>query len=172
MNFLGHLSGIATLTRRYVEAVAGTRARIVDTRKTTPGLRAFEKLAVRAGGGHNHRFGLYDAILIKDNHIVAAGGVKPAGSRLALFERFARYSNPQAQRATERYVALARERGLDAAQLALAYVTSRPFTTSTIIGATSMDQLKTDIGAAGLTLADAVLEDIEQIHLDYPNPCP
>jgi nicotinate-nucleotide pyrophosphorylase (carboxylating) len=81
MNFLGHLSGIATLTRRYVEAVAGTRARIIDTRKTTPGLRAFEKLAVRAGGGVNHRFGLYDAILIKDNHIVAAGGIGPAMER-------------------------------------------------------------------------------------------
>jgi len=81
MNFLGHMSGIATLTRRYVDKVAGTRARIIDTRKTTPGLRAFEKLAVRAGGGLNHRFGLYDAILIKDNHIVAAGGVKPALER-------------------------------------------------------------------------------------------
>jgi nicotinate-nucleotide pyrophosphorylase (carboxylating) len=78
MNFLGHLSGIATLTARYVEKIAGTRARVIDTRKTTPSLRAFEKLAVRAGGGLNHRFGLYDAILIKDNHIVAAGGVGPA----------------------------------------------------------------------------------------------
>ncbi len=78
MNFLGHLSGIATLTRRYVDEVKGTRARIIDTRKTTPGLRAFEKFAVRAGGGLNHRFGLYDAILIKDNHIVAAGGIGPA----------------------------------------------------------------------------------------------
>ena len=75
LNFLGHLSGIATLTRRYVEKVAGTRARIIDTRKTTPGLRAFEKHAVRAGGGLNHRFGLFDAILIKDNHIAAAGGI-------------------------------------------------------------------------------------------------
>jgi nicotinate-nucleotide pyrophosphorylase (carboxylating) len=81
MNFLGHLSGVATLTQRYVDKVAGTRARIIDTRKTTPGLRAFEKLAVRAGGGINHRFGLYDAILIKDNHIVAAGGVGPALER-------------------------------------------------------------------------------------------
>lgn len=81
MNFLGHLSGIATLTHRFVEKVAGTRARIIDTRKTTPGLRAFEKLAVRAGGGVNHRFGLYDAILIKDNHIVAAGGIGPAIER-------------------------------------------------------------------------------------------
>lgn len=78
LNFLCHMSGIATLTRRYVDAVAGTRARIVDTRKTTPGLRAFEKYAVRCGGGGNHRSGLYDAILIKDNHIAAAGGVEPA----------------------------------------------------------------------------------------------
>ena len=78
LNFLGHLSGVATLTRRYVEAIAGTKAMIVDTRKTTPGLRAFEKYAVRCGGGHNHRTGLFDAILIKDNHIVAAGGVTQA----------------------------------------------------------------------------------------------
>ena len=81
MNYLGHLSGIATLTRRYVDEIKGTRARITDTRKTTPGLRAFEKLAVRAGGGLNHRFGLYDAILIKDNHIVAAKGIGPAMQR-------------------------------------------------------------------------------------------
>jgi nicotinate-nucleotide pyrophosphorylase (carboxylating) len=81
MNFLGHLSGIATLTRAYVDKVAGTRARIIDTRKTTPSLRAFEKVAVRAGGGTNHRFGLFDAILIKDNHIVAAGGIKAALER-------------------------------------------------------------------------------------------
>jgi len=78
LNFLCHLSGIATLTRRYVDAIAGTRARIVDTRKTTPGLRGLEKYAVRCGGGGNHRFGLHDAILIKDNHIVAAGGIGPA----------------------------------------------------------------------------------------------
>jgi nicotinate-nucleotide pyrophosphorylase (carboxylating) len=81
MNFLGHLSGIASLTQRYVEKVAGTRARVVDTRKTTPGLRAMEKMAVRAGGGVNHRFGLFDAILIKDNHIVAAGGIAAAMQR-------------------------------------------------------------------------------------------
>ncbi|HRN84599.1 MAG TPA: carboxylating nicotinate-nucleotide diphosphorylase [Hyphomicrobium sp.] len=78
LNYLCHMSGIATLTRRFVDAVAGTKGRIVDTRKTTPGLRAFEKYAVRCGGGHNHRSGLYDAILIKDNHIVAAGGVEAA----------------------------------------------------------------------------------------------
>jgi nicotinate-nucleotide pyrophosphorylase (carboxylating) len=78
LNFLGHLSGIATLTRAYVDKIAGTRARIIDTRKTTPGLRAFEKHAVRAGGGLNHRFGLFDAILVKDNHIAAAGGIAKA----------------------------------------------------------------------------------------------
>ena len=78
LNFLGRLSGIATLTRQYVDRVAGTHAKIVDTRKTTPGLRAFEKYAVRCGGGFNHRVGLFDAVLIKDNHIVAAGGVARA----------------------------------------------------------------------------------------------
>src|ERR1700726_4784740 len=78
LNFLAHLCGIATLTRRFVEQLAGTKARIRDTRKTTPGLRAFEKHAVRMGGGANHRFGLYDAILLKENHIALAGGVKEA----------------------------------------------------------------------------------------------
>jgi nicotinate-nucleotide pyrophosphorylase (carboxylating) len=78
LNFLGHLSGVATLTARYVEAVAGTGARILDTRKTTPGLRALEKAAVAAGGGRNHRMGLHDAILIKENHIALAGGVAKA----------------------------------------------------------------------------------------------
>src|SRR5207302_195114 len=69
LNILGRLCGIATLTRQYVEAVAGTKARIYDTRKTTPGWRRLEKYAVHCGGGHNHRTGLYDAILIKDNHL-------------------------------------------------------------------------------------------------------
>jgi nicotinate-nucleotide pyrophosphorylase (carboxylating) len=78
LNFLGRLCGIATLTAQYAEAVAHTKARICCTRKTTPGLRAFEKYAVRCGGGMNHRFGLDDAILIKDNHIAVAGGVVPA----------------------------------------------------------------------------------------------
>ncbi len=78
LNFMGRMSGIATLTRTYVDAIADTKARIVDTRKTTPGLRAFEKYAVRCGGGGNHRIGLYDAVLIKDNHIVAAGGIEAA----------------------------------------------------------------------------------------------
>ncbi|WP_414646981.1 carboxylating nicotinate-nucleotide diphosphorylase [Caulobacter sp.] len=81
LNLLGRLSGIATLTRAYVRLVAGTNATIVDTRKTTPGLRALEKYAVRCGGGVNHRFGLDDAILIKDNHVAACGGVGEAVRR-------------------------------------------------------------------------------------------
>jgi nicotinate-nucleotide pyrophosphorylase (carboxylating) len=81
LNLLGHLSGVATATRALVHAVAGTHAGIVCTRKTTPGLRALEKYAVRCGGGANHRFGLDDAVLIKDNHLVAAGGVAPAIER-------------------------------------------------------------------------------------------
>lgn len=85
LNLLQRLSGIATLTRQYVETVAGAGARILDTRKTTPGLRAFEKYAVRAGGGWNHRLNLSDAILIKDNHIRMAGGIRQAvaGARAA-----------------------------------------------------------------------------------------
>ena len=82
LNFLGCLSGIATLTASYVKAVEGTGARIACTRKTTPGLRALEKYAVRAGGGVSHRFGLYDAVLVKDNHIAAAGGITGALARL------------------------------------------------------------------------------------------
>lgn len=81
LNFLQHLSGIATLTRKYVEAVAGTKAKIVDTRKTTPGLRALQKYAVTVGGGHNHRLGLDDGVLIKDNHIALAGSVTVAVAR-------------------------------------------------------------------------------------------
>ena len=85
LNFLGHLSGVATLTARFVEAVAGTGAAILDTRKTTPGLRGLEKAAVVAGGGRNHRIGLYDAILIKENHIAMAGSLAKAvhGARTA-----------------------------------------------------------------------------------------
>ena len=83
LNFLGHLSGVATLTARYVRAVEGTSARILDTRKTMPGLRALEKEAVRTGGGESHRSGLYDAILVKENHAKLAGGVGEAG-RLAV----------------------------------------------------------------------------------------
>ena len=82
LNFAGHLSGVATATRALVDAVAGTNARIVCTRKTLPGLRTLQKYAVRCGGGFNHRFGLDDAVLIKDNHLVAAGGIKPAIERV------------------------------------------------------------------------------------------
>jgi nicotinate-nucleotide pyrophosphorylase (carboxylating) len=81
LNLLCHLSGVATLTRAWADAVEGTGARIRDTRKTTPGLRALEKYAVRCGGGFNHRFGLDDAILIKDNHIAVAGGIRPVLER-------------------------------------------------------------------------------------------
>ena len=78
LNFLQRMCGIATLTRRYVDEVKGTKAKILDTRKTAPGLRYLDKYAVRIGGGHNHRFGLYDGVLIKDNHIAVAGGIRQA----------------------------------------------------------------------------------------------
>ncbi|NLT73357.1 MAG: carboxylating nicotinate-nucleotide diphosphorylase [Chloroflexi bacterium] len=82
LNFLQRMSGIASMTRQFVEAAAGTRARVLDTRKTMPGLRALDKLAVRLGGGTNHRTGLYDMVLIKDNHIEAAGSITAAVSRV------------------------------------------------------------------------------------------
>jgi len=82
LNFAGHLSGVATATAALVEAVKGTKARIVCTRKTLPNLRSLQKYAVRCGGGFNHRFGLDDAVLIKDNHIAAAGGIAPALERV------------------------------------------------------------------------------------------
>lgn len=78
LNLLGRMSGVATATARLVKAVAGTGVKVADTRKTTPGLRVLEKYAVRIGGGINHRFGLFDAVMIKDNHIVAAGGIRAA----------------------------------------------------------------------------------------------
>ena len=86
LNFLGRMSGIATLTRQFVDAVAGTRAVILDTRKTAPGLRLVDKLAVKLGGGGNHRIGLYDMILIKDNHLDYAGGVEEAVRRARTFD--------------------------------------------------------------------------------------
>ncbi len=82
LNLFQRMSGIATMTRRYSDAIRGTRAKILDTRKTAPGLRILDKYAVRVGGGHNHRFALYDGILIKDNHIAAAGGIGPAVKRV------------------------------------------------------------------------------------------
>ncbi len=81
LNFLGHLSGVASATRSIADAIAGTRAQVCCTRKTMPGLRIAQKYAVRVGGGSNHRFGLDDAVLIKDNHVAIAGGVKPAVER-------------------------------------------------------------------------------------------
>lgn len=81
LNLIQHLSGIATLARRYADAIEGTGAALLDTRKTTPGLRELEKYAARVGGAKNHRMGLYDAVLIKDNHIALAGGIAPAVSR-------------------------------------------------------------------------------------------
>lgn len=100
------------------------------------------------------------------------GGQKPAGARLTRYPDYTRYSNPQAVAATEQYVALANKHGLDPAQMALAYINSRPFLTSNIIGATDMDQLRSNIASIDLRLADEVLAGIEAIHQQYPNPSP
>jgi aryl-alcohol dehydrogenase-like predicted oxidoreductase len=100
------------------------------------------------------------------------GGALPPNSRKTLFDRLGRYQKANGPKAISTYVALARRHGLDPAQMAIAFASSRPFVTSTIIGATTLGQLKTDIAALDLTLEDHVLADIEQIHLDYPNPCP
>ncbi len=97
-------------------------------------------------------------------------GARPAGARITLFSRFARYLNPQAQAACSRYVELAREHGLDPAQMALAYVTQQPFVTSNIIGATSLDQLDSNLASAELQLSAEVLEAIEAIHTEQPIP--
>ena len=82
LNFMMHLSGVATLTRRFVDIIAPSEARIIDTRKTLPGLRSLQKYAVRCGGGHNHRMGLYDGVMIKDNHVAAAGSITEAVRQL------------------------------------------------------------------------------------------
>lgn len=101
------------------------------------------------------------------------GDQRPAGARLTLFpERYGRYVKPRGVAATEAYVAIARRHGLDPAQMALAWVTSRPFTTSTIIGATSLEQLRSNLGSADLTLSDEVVAEIEAVHEGNPNPCP
>lgn len=99
-------------------------------------------------------------------------GARPAGTRLTLFARFNRYSNPQAERAAAQYVALAHAHGLDPAQMALAWVASRPFVTAAIIGATSLDQLESNLAAGGLTLPEEVIAGIEAIHTEQPNPSP
>jgi len=113
LNFLGRLSGIATLTRRYVEAVEGTRAKIYDTRKTTPGWRRLEKYAVRCGGGENHRMGLYDAILIKDNHLALGAASPDSGGGVAGPQKSdpRKYGPAEAIARAKRYVAkLAKKR--------------------------------------------------------------
>jgi len=99
-------------------------------------------------------------------------GAKPAGARMTLFSRFTRYDKARGVEATARYVALARHSGLDPAQMALAFCRTRPFMTATIIGATSMEQLKSDIQAFALTLPKEVMAGIDAIHHDLPNPCP
>lgn len=100
------------------------------------------------------------------------GGARPAGARMTLFPRFDRYFNPQAEQATAAYVALAEAHGLDAGQMALAWVTSRPFVTANIIGATSLEQLETNLASADLALSEPVLAGIEAIHTEHPNPAP
>jgi aryl-alcohol dehydrogenase-like predicted oxidoreductase len=97
---------------------------------------------------------------------------RPKGARLTLFERFSRYSNPQGVAATAAYVNVARQHGLDPAQMALAYVNSRPFVTTSIIGATNLTQLKSNIASQELQLSEEVLADIESIHMNCANPCP
>ncbi|NBC34327.1 MAG: NADP(H)-dependent aldo-keto reductase [Alphaproteobacteria bacterium] len=100
------------------------------------------------------------------------GGARPPGARMTLFEHFSRYNKPLGIEATGRYVALAREHGLDPAQMALAFVTSRPFVTANIIGATTMEQLRANIASVDTPLSEAVLAGIEAIHGEIPNPCP
>lgn len=100
------------------------------------------------------------------------GGVRPEGARISLFKRFSRYTNPQAEIATAKYVALAREHGLDPVQMALQYVTTRPFVTANIIGATSMEQLRANIASTRVRLSDELLAAIESIHVEQPNPAP
>ena len=100
------------------------------------------------------------------------GGTRPPGARLTLFDRFQRYLTPQGLAATEAYLALARQHGLDPAQMALAFVHSRPFLTSTIIGATTMEQLQANIASIDMTLSADLLAEIEAVHTRYPNPCP
>jgi aryl-alcohol dehydrogenase-like predicted oxidoreductase len=99
-------------------------------------------------------------------------GARPAGARLSLYERFSRYSNPQAEKAAAEYVALARKHDIDPSQMALAYVTSRPFVTSNIIGATTMEQLQSNLHSINVSLNDDILAEIDAIHTRYPNPAP
>ncbi|MEO1248586.1 MAG: NADP(H)-dependent aldo-keto reductase [Pseudomonadota bacterium] len=100
------------------------------------------------------------------------GGARPPGSRMAVFKQPSRYDVPNGEKAIERYVGIAKKHGLDPSQMSIAFVTSRPFTTSAIIGATTMDQLTNAIGAADLTLSQEVLDELEEVHNDISNPCP
>jgi len=100
------------------------------------------------------------------------GGARPEGARISLFKRFSRYTNPQAEIATAKYIALAKEHGINPVQMALQYVTTRPFVTSNIIGATSIAQLEQNIASQALTLSEDVLKGIEAIHIEQPNPSP
>lgn len=100
------------------------------------------------------------------------GGARPSGCRLTLFTRFSRYTNPRSEKATDAYVALARRHGLDPAQMALAYVRSRPFVSSVLIGATRMEQLRSNIASRELALSEDLLAEIEAIHVEQPNPAP
>jgi len=99
-------------------------------------------------------------------------GARPAGARLSLFSRFSRYTNPQSEAACSRYVALARQHGLDPAQMALAFVTQQPFVTSNIIGATTLEQLESNLASAEITLSDELIAAINAIHTSQPNPAP
>ena len=100
------------------------------------------------------------------------GGVKPPKARLTLYSRFQRYTNPLGRAATERYAAIARRHGLSPAQMSLAFIQQQPFVTSTIIGATTMEQLKENIGSANIKLNEEILAEIDAVHQDIPNPCP
>src|SRR5690606_11683481 len=100
------------------------------------------------------------------------GGARPEGARLTLYERFARYSAPHVEGIVTKYVALACAHGLDPAQMALAFVNGQAFLASTIIGATNLEQLKSNVASAEITLSGEVMASIEQIHLQHPNPCP
>ena len=146
--------------KRPVQMILGTLGKLVDAGK------------VRFIGLSNETsWGVMTFLKCAELHGLPRGALPP-GSRKTLFDRLGRYEMGNGSRAISTYVALARKHGLDPAQMAIAFAVSRPFATSTIIGATTLAQLKTDIDAADLRLPDEVLADIEQIHLDMPNPCP
>ena len=156
LNFLGRMSGIATLTRKFVEAVSGTKAVILDTRKTAPGLRATDKLAVRLGGGQNHRTGLFDMILIKDNHIDFAGSITVAVER--------------ARASETRLVVEVETRSLDNVREALALGVERilldNMSAETMSQAVAICEGKAKLEASGNVTLDNVLE-VARTGVDY-----